>query len=281
MSSMVLTYLFVPAHEPKKVDKAMVAGSQAVILDLEDSVPSQEKGTAREGVRRLLNMESVPAGVEVWVRVNGGGSPYFEDDVRAVDWARVAGAVLPKAEEAASVQVLERAGARRLILLIESVLGLSKLSTLAASSTGVERVAPGTWDLALDLGLLAEDDPDGSELIWQIRGQIVLESRRLGLKPPIDGIYARFDDEGGLRTVCKRALRMGYGGKLLIHPRQIPVAKAVFSPDAEALQFAREVVRAHEEAVRHGRGAVQVRGRVIDRPMVERARALLERWQGE
>ncbi len=209
MPVIAVTYLSVPAHEQKKVDKAMASGSQAVILDLEDSVPYQEKEAAREGVRRLLKIEFVPIGLELWVRVNGAGSPHFEEDVRAVDWARVAGAVLPKAEEAASVRFLEEAGARRVILLIVSVLGLSALPTLVASTTRVERVAPGTWDLVLDLGdlgLLAEDDPDGSELIWQIRGQIALESRRLRLKPPIDGIYARFNDEGGLRTVCERAL---------------------------------------------------------------------------
>ena len=275
---MAVTYLFVPANDARKVEKALASGSDAVILDLEDSVPQSDKEAARQAVAGLLQSRPLPGGVEIWVRVNGPGTAHFREDVDGVPWDRVHGAVLPKAEEPEAIEALTLAGARRVLPLVESVQGLAGLARLAAVP-GVERAAIGTWDLALDLGLVAVDDPDESELIWQLRGQMVVESRRLGLRAPVDGIYANFQDDEGLREVCRRAMRMGFGGKLLIHPRQIPVARAVFGPDPEALAFAREVVAAYEQAVREGRGAVQVRGRAVDRPMVERARALLARWR--
>lgn len=276
---MASTYLFVPGNSERKVQKALTSGSDAVIVDLEDSVPDHEKVAAREAVVRLLGQYDSPLSTQLWVRVNAAGSKEFELDVKAIPWDRVYGVVLPKAEDPDAVRLLAEAGARRVLLLVESVVGLARLAHLAAAAPVVERAAIGTWDLATDLGLLALDDPDESELIWYLRGQVVVESRRLGLRPPIDGIYANFQDDEGLRVVCGRAVRMGFAGKLLIHPRQVPVARAVFAPDPEKLAFAREVVTAYEEAAREGRGAVQVRGRAVDRPMVERARALLARWE--
>lgn len=276
---MASTYLFVPGNSEHKVQKALTSGSDAVILDLEDSVPDEEKAAAREAVARLLRQHGPRPGTQLWVRVNSAGSEEFELDVKAIPWDQAHGVVLPKAGDANAVRLLSAAGARRVLLLVESATGLTGLGQLVAAASAVERAAIGTWDLALDLGLVALDDPDESELIWQLRGHMVLESRRLGLRPPIDGIYANFQDDEGLREACRRALRMGFAGKLLIHPRQIPVARAVFAPDPEKLAFAREVVTAYEEAAREGRGAVQVRGRAVDRPMVERARALLARWE--
>lgn len=279
---MATTYLFVPAHDSRKVDRALRSGSGAVILDLEDAVPDEEKGRARLAVAGLLAGRGLPAGragTEVWVRVNGFQGPHFAEDTASVDWSLVAGAVLPKAEDPRAVAALESAGARRVFLLIESVAGFASLPSMAGAGSRVERIAVGTWDLALDLGLVAVEDPDESDLIWQMRGHAVIESRRLGLRPPIDGIYARFQNDDGLRRACQRALRMGFGGKLLIHPRQIPVAREVFTPDPAAVEHAREVVAAYQVALREGRGAVQVRGQAVDRPVVERAMALLARWE--
>lgn len=275
---MAVTYLFAPANNERKLQKALGSGSDAVIVDLEDSVPDTEKEAARQQAARLLREHGPLPGPQLWVRVNGASSSQFSLDVEALPWDRAYGAVLPKAEDPDAVRLLSGRGVRRLLLLIESVAGLGRLPDLVAAAPAGLRLALGTWDLSVDLGLFAVDDPDESELIWQLRGHLVLESRRLGLAPPVDGIYARFDDDEGLQSVCRRALRMGFAGKLLIHPRQIPVARAVFGPDPEAVDFAREVVSAYEQAAREGRGAVQVRGRAVDRPMVERAKALLARW---
>ena len=275
--AMTVTYLFVPGNEERKVTKALACGADAVILDLEDSIPQADKASARQAVAQRLRSRPLPDGVQVWVRVNGPATDAFTPDVEAIPWERVHGAVVPKAEHPGPLEAVARAGARHVLPIVESVRGLVALEGLAGVAQ-VERVALGTWDLALDLGLVALDDPDESELIWQLRGRLAVESRRLGLGPPVDGIYASFHDDEGLRNACRRALRMGFGGKLLIHPRQVPIAREVFGPDPDALAEAREVLAAYARATAEGRGAIQVRGRAVDLPMVERARALLARF---
>lgn len=273
---MILTYLFVPAHEERKVAHAMSSNADAIILDLEASVPKDRKDVARQAVVRCVQNLRSGGTSQVWVRVNPAGSE-FTADLEAIDWSRVDGAVVAQAEDPDVLRSLEQAGSRQLLPLIESVKGFGALADLARSPV-VERFAIGTWDLALDLRLLAIPDPDESELIWQLRGELVVASRRLGLAPPIDGVCARLDESGELRAVCDRAYRMGFAGKLLIHPKQIEVARSVFGRDNEQLQRAREIVEAYERASAAGLGAIQVRGQMIDQPMVERARALLARW---
>ena len=158
---------------------------------------------------------------------------------------------------------------------IETVAGFSALPRLAGED-GVAGFAIGTLDLACDLNLPV-DDPDDAELIWQLRGTLAIDSRRLGLAPPIDGVYTRLDDDTGLRAVSERARRMGYGGKLLVHPRQIDIVRSAFTPRLTELQWAQEIVDAFERAAVDGRAAIQVRGRMVDQPVVTRARALLAR----
>lgn len=270
-----VTFLFVPGHDDRKVDKAFEAGSDAVILDLEDSVPIDQKAAARAAVsKRLARTGSDTA---IWARVNSAADD-FEDDVHALDWSRVAGVVLPKVERPSALAALERAGARQFLMLIESAAGLDALPSLASTTQLLTRAAIGTWDLALDLGLMGIDDPDESELIWHVRRELVVRCRAANLPPPIDGIYAAIDDDEGLAAVCRRSFRLGYGGKLLIHPRQVPIARSVFKPDADALHLADETIAAYEEAAANGHGAIRVRGRMVDRPMVERARALTARY---
>ncbi len=276
MSVLPVTYLFVPATEDRKVAKAMQSDADAVILDLEDSIADGMKNTARRHLAGYLRSQPAAAtGPQVWVRVNGS-DPTFAADVNAIPWERVWGAVLPKAEQPGSVRRLIDAGAKRVLPIIESAAGFNALARLAEAG-GVERFAIGTWDLAIDLGILSVR-PDDSELVWQLRGELVLASRQLNLPPPIDGVHAQFDDDEGLKTLSERTHRMGFGAKLLIHPRQIPIVRSVFHPDDGALQHARDVVKAYEDAVREGRGAVQLNGAMIDRPVVERARALLRRY---
>ena len=266
------TYLFVPAHEERKVAKALASDSDAVILDLEDSVPDSEKTAARLVVRDRLPALGAGGNTEIWVRVNGSGTE-LSQDVAAVNWSSVTGALLARAEHAESLHLLTQAGVKRLIPLIETAAGLGALDQLA-TVPGVERFALGTFDLVLDLGLLTVSNPDDAELVWQVRGTLAIESRRLGLSPPIDGVYGAIDDDEGLRAVCERALRFGFSGKLVVHPRQIRIVQSVFALNREELQFAREVVAAYDAALIEGRGAIRVRGRLIESTMVARARAL-------
>jgi citrate lyase beta subunit len=269
-----VTYLFVPAHEPRKIARALESASDAVILDLEDAVPDAQKTEARQAVARCLERTASATGPEVWVRINAT-DPEFERDLEAIDWTRAAGVVVPKAEDPLRLFRVEQTGVRRVLPLIESAVGLAAVDALIAGATRVDRLAIGTWDLALDLGLFAVDDPDDSELIWQLRGELVVHSRRLRLRPPIDGICARLDDESAFTDVCRRAVAIGYGGKLLIHPSQITIAKNTFTQARSTLDAARRLLETYAAAVAQGHGATRFEGRLIDRPMVERARALL------
>ena len=255
----------------------MRCDADAVILDLEDSIPDGMKQIARRHLSEHLAGEGADSGgPEIWVRVNGI-EPELTFDLQAVKWEGVCGAVLPKAERAQSLQTLIDAGAKRVLPIIESAAGFKMLDRLVESG-GVERFVIGTLDLAVDLGIVAVA-PDDSELIWQLRGELVLASRQLNLPPPVDGIYAKFDDDDGLRQLSQRAYRMGFGAKLIIHPRQNAIVRSVFRPDDQILQHARDVIRAYDNAACQGRGAVQLNGEMIDRPVVERARALLARWE--
>ena len=275
MSVPPVTYLFVPATEERKVTKALQSEAEAVILDLEDSIAAGMKDTARSQLSQYLKtMPPAGAGPQVWVRVNSGSD--FTADVKAIDWNVVYGAMLPKAERPQHIKTLIDAGAKRVLPIIESALGFKVLGDLKDAGH-VERFAIGTWDLAIDLGIVAVE-PDDSELIWQLRGELVLASRQLELPPPVDGVHAQFDDDEGLKRSSERTHRMGFGGKLLIHPRQIAIVRSVFRPNEGTLQHARDVIRVYDEAVLQGRGVVQLNGEMIDRPVVERARALLARW---
>ncbi len=252
----------------------MASNADAVIFDLEASVPESEKQTARESIARYVRSLTGQRSPEVWVRVNVAGAQ-LTADLHTIDWTRVHGAVVAQAEDPETLSLLRAKGVKRLIPLIESVAGFDRIDAMGRVPN-VERFAIGTWDLALDLRLVC--DPDESELIWRLRGDLVLASCRAGLQSPIDGVHARLNDDTGLRAGCERARRLGFSAKLVIHPQQLPIVWSVFGPDEGALRHAREIIDAYEEAVRDGRGVTQLRGLMIDQPVVHRARALLARW---
>lgn len=276
---MAISYLFVPAHDDRKVRKALASQANAVILDLEDAVPDSAKEQARAAVNRTLR-DSHPSAVrQLWVRMNDSTTAHFEPDLHQTEWRGAYGAVLPKAEDPAAVAALADAGVGHILLLVESAAGLAALGDLARASERVERLAIGTWDLALDLGLLSVGDPDDSELIWHIRSELVIASRRLRLDAPIDGIYSRITDLQGLTGVCERARHLGYGGKLIVHPDQIEAVHAVFGAAPPSVLRAQELITEYEQAERTGRGAIRVGDQLVDRPMAKRAQAVLARWR--
>ncbi len=272
---MLTTLMFVPAHDARKVAKAQTSAADAIILDLEDAVPEQTKGEARAAAARLVR-EHQGVGPRVWVRINGAQTPHYDADLRAIDWSR-AGLLVPKAEEPAAVRAFASLTLSGLILTLETAAGCARAADLAAAAPIESRFALGTWDLALDLGL-AVDDPDESELVWHVRAQTVLASRAAGLQPPIDGVYGRIDDDAGLERMATRAFHLGFGGKLLVHPRQIPVTAKIFGRDEVRLRDAQALIEAYEAAAQTGTGAIRHNGQMIDRVHVDLARRLVARW---
>lgn len=275
-----LSPLFVPSFDLRKVRRALASGADAVILDLEDGVPPDSKRAARAVVQEVLAARSGQSpGPAVWVRVNAASTDDFSADVAGVDWRAVDAAVLSKAEHPAAIAALEAAGAREIVPLIESVTGLRGLRALCSASPRVRRAALGALDLILDLELTHVPEADDSELIWHVRRELVLESRCLGLAPPLDGVFTRLGDLAGLKAVCDRARTVGFAGKLLIHPEQIPVAHACFTADALLASEARALLDA-VDAKGDGQSPVRIGDRMVDAPVVKRARAVVSAAQG-
>jgi citrate lyase subunit beta/citryl-CoA lyase len=253
------TFLFVPGARPERFAKALACGAHKVVIDLEDAVGPADKARARAAVAAAL-----PLAQPVLLRINGTGTPWFDDDARLCAEPGIAGVVVPKAEEPAAV---ERALAGREIAvypLIETALGLWNALALARAP-GVQRLLFGSIDFQLDLGL-ADDD------LLHHRSQLVLVSRVAGLPAPVDGVTAAFDDATALARDVERARRLGFGGKLCIHPKQVGFVNAAFTPTADELAWAQRVVAA--DAAAQG-GAVAVDGRMVDRPVLLRAREML------
>jgi citrate lyase subunit beta/citryl-CoA lyase len=256
------SYLFVPGDRPDRFEKAWNAGADAVIIDLEDAVSVEDKLAAREAMASWLSSER-----PVYVRVNGAETEWFEDDLRAISRPGLAGIILPKAEEPEQVaKVASRLGAP-VIPTLETALGVWNARTLA-EAPGVERLAFGPVDFRLDTGILGE----GEELLY-VKTHMVLASRVAGILPPLDGVTVALDDPERLAADVERARRLGFGGKVCIHPRQVGAVNEGFLPTQGEVAWAEKVVRAAETA---GSGAIRLGGEFIDPPVVERARAILE-----
>ncbi|HLH40857.1 MAG TPA: CoA ester lyase [Bryobacteraceae bacterium] len=256
MTPIPRSYLFVPATRPDRFEKALASGAHAVIADLEDAVPPPEKSAARQALKNL------PPGMIV--RVNAVETEWFREDTAAC--GQCAAIVLPKTET--PDHVLTAAGQcsaqTALLPLIETARGIANAVEIARCPC-VQRLVFGHLDLQLDLGV--SDD----ELLF-FRSTIVLASRLAGLLPPIDGITTAIDSLDLIRADTERAIRLGFGGKLCIHPRQIPIVNECFRPRAAEIAWAEEIV---EAARRSAGGPILVRGKMVDRPVITRAERIL------
>jgi citrate lyase subunit beta/citryl-CoA lyase len=265
------SFLFVPGNRPERFEKAVRAGADAVILDLEDAVPLDGKDAARDAIRAQWPA-LVALGLPLLVRLNAESSPFFEADVAAAAaLPGLAGVVLPKAESGtALVHLHERLPGVALVPLIESAAGLEAVKVIAAAP-GVLRLAVGHIDFMADTGITCDEAE--SELL-PLRFAVAMATRLASLAPAIDGVTVQTGDEERLRTDTLRARRLGYGGKLCIHPKQPALVHAAFAPSEQELAWARRVIEADAQA---GGAAVQLDGRMVDAPVVLQARRTLAR----
>jgi citrate lyase subunit beta / citryl-CoA lyase len=255
--------LFVPGDRPDRFVTAESAGADAVVIDLEDAVAPAGKAAARAHALAWLK-----AGHAAVVRINAIGTAEHEEDVAAVLSQRCA-VMVPKAEDAAELSALASRlnSGSRIIPLLETARGLLRAEQVCAVP-GVVRVAFGHLDLAAELGV----NPADERALLQARAGIVLASAAAGLAGPVDGITTRLRDKDTLRADALAAARLGFTGKLCIHPAQIGPAHEVFSPASADIEAARRIVGAGD-----GRPASAVDGEMVDAPVVTRARRLLER----
>lgn len=252
------SWLFVPGNRPDRFAKAYTSGADAVIVDLEDAVPPAEKLAARSNAAAWVSPDH-----PVFIRVNGAGTEWFRDDITLAAAPGVAGIVLPRAERTADI---ERIG-KPVLPIIETARGFWNVSALAHVAN-VRRLLFGSIDFQVDLGIHGE----GEELLY-FRSQLVLVSRIAGLPAPVDGITAVFDSTEPVRDDTRRARRLGFGGKLCIHPKQVATVNECFGPTAEEKAWAQRVVEAAEKAAG---AAVSMDGEMIDRPVLARALELLK-----
>ncbi|NMH96842.1 CoA ester lyase [Pseudonocardia sp. K10HN5] len=264
------TLLFVPGDRPERFAKAASAGADLVVLDLEDAVAPEAKSAARAAVREWL-----ASGHPGMVRVNPPGTDWFADDVDAVtDAARAAGGVpgpvmLPKAQDPADVAALVSAlgPSAQVVPLIETALGVHRAIEVCGVA-GVVRAGFGSVDLAAELGV----DPVDRDALRYARSALVLGARAAGAGAPIDGVTTAVRDEELLLADCAHGLSLGFTAKMCIHPAQVGPVAAAFSPPPEQVAWARSVVQASAAG-----GVAVLDGRMIDKPVVDRARALLLR----
>lgn len=266
-SEVMRSVLFVPGSRPERFDKALAAGADAVIIDLEDAVEAHNKEQARNHIRTAAR--HWPAG-HVLVRINDATTPWFEDDLAlCADLPAVAAVVLPKAESRAQLEQVAATG-RPAIPIVESARGVLGLDELAAGP-GVLRLSFGSLDLMLETGT-TPDTAAAHTLLEHVRCRILLHSAAHGLAQPLDGVYPDFTDASGLQTHARHVRDMGFGGMLCIHPRQIAPIHDGFAPSPQEQAWARQVV---EHAERTGSSAFQLEGKMVDVPVIERARRIL------
>lgn len=275
--------LFVPATSGRKLDKAFAGPADGVIVDLEDAVATAEKAQAREAAATFLG---TPRGKSTFLRVNALATPFCYEDLLTAAAAAINGIVLPKAESAADIATVDwlltqletRAGkppgSIELTPILETAKGIAAAGTIAAASPRIRRLAFGAVDLALDMDVELEDDAGA---INQARFALTLASRVAGLERPLDTVFTDIADTAGLEASSRRACAMGFGGKACIHPAQIEIVNAVFSPSDAELNRARAIVDAFDAAEAAGLAAVSVDGIMVDYPVVLKARRTLER----
>lgn len=257
--------LFVPGDRPERFDRAMQAGPDLVVVDLEDAVAPDRKAFARAAVRDFLD-----SGKRVAVRINGIGTAWHDDDLAAVAGSTPA-IMLPKAGLSAPFRSLASrlaSDGTDLLALVETAAAVLDVRLIAATE-GVTRLVFGSFDLAADIGV----DPTDGHALHAARSALVLGSAAAGLPGPIDGVYGQVADDDGLRAEAAQARRLGFTAKLGIHPRQVPIIDEQFAPTDEELAWARRVLAASGDES----GVSALDGAMIDKPVLDRARRLLDR----
>jgi citrate lyase subunit beta / citryl-CoA lyase len=280
------TLLFVPGDRPDRIPKAVAAGADGVAVDLEDAVAASRKEAAREATASAL-AALPPGGPVIAVRINAVDTGLAEADIEALQpvlgrvelvivpmstcpsGVRHVSVLLGRAEAGAGVEP----GRTRIIPLVETAAGIAGARDIAAADARVHTLAFGPADLSRELGVAPT--ADGEEL-FVARSQLVLAAAAAGRPKPIDGPHLDLDDADGLARSAARARRLGFGGKQVIHPRQIPTVAAAFAPSAAELHWARQVDEAFRAAEAAGVSSVRLEdGTFVDYPIAHRARALL------
>ncbi|WP_250527374.1 CoA ester lyase [Caballeronia sp. GAWG2-1] len=280
--------LFVPAHDARKLAKSMVSGADALILDLEDSVPDADKARARGTCAEFIQEHRDR--IRLFVRVNGIDTGLTAEDLAVAVAARPYGIMLPKAHGAKDVATVatwllaieRRAGiaegsTKVLPIVTETAAALFEMQTYSNARNA--RLCGMLWggeDLSADIGARSSRAPDGRYAgpYALARSMTLLGATAAGVDA-VDAVYTDFRNAAGLRAESEEAVRDGFSSKAAIHPDQVPVINAAFTPSSEDTGYARQVIAAFENSP--GAGAVAIDGKMLDRPHLRAAQRVLQR----
>jgi citrate lyase subunit beta / citryl-CoA lyase len=277
--------LIMPVNQPRFVERAYLRGADAIVLDLEDSVPPAEKGRARTTVKDAIPV-AARGGADVFVRINKPVEMMVED-LEAAIHPGLSGLSLPKVESAAEVHMLDELttywekrhgipeGTIQFSVAVETAKGVMRAEEIASASPRIASIGAGPEDLALDLGI--EATVEGTELLYIKMRMIVVANAARVLPMGLMGTLADYADLDGLARSAREAYRVGFRGAGLIHPAQVPICNEAYAPPAPQVEWSRRVIEAFEEGVARGTASVSVDGRMIDIPIAEKARRLLAR----
>ena len=282
--------LFIPGDSPRKLEKGIGSGADALLLDLEDSISPERKAEARAITAAFLKeARTAKERPRLYVRINGIATGMTDDDLDAVVAGRPDGIMFPKAEGGAAVTHCDAKIAAReavhglpdgsldiIAIATETAQALFLAGTYKDSSRRLKGLTWGAEDLSVELGAEANRDRDGHFLDpYRLARSLCLAGAAAAQVQAIDTVYIDFRNEAGFRRECEEARRDGFTGKMLIHPAQVAICNEVFTPTSEAVERARAVVAAF--AADPGAGTVGIGGVMYDRPHLERARQLLAR----
>ena len=276
------TYLFAPGNHERRVEKALGLGSDVVILDLEDAVAVSEKEKTRQLITKRLQQTRNCA---VFVRINAYDTDFCFGDIYSIVSENLDGIVLPKLESAADLKSvdwflgnLERErdltrGSIELMPIIETAKGAVAIRDIAKASSRVRRLAFGGGDYTKDLSMewtLTEEE------LLPIRYEFVLASRYGELEPPIDTVFIHIKEHTAYLKSCQNVLKLGFQGKMCIHPDQVAVTNKTFTPSDKEVVWSKRVISEFERAEVEGVASIQVDGYFVDYPIVEKAQRIVD-----
>ena len=276
------SWMFVPGHRQKMIDKALgLAQVDALMLDIEDGVPQQEKQTARQQIGSSLVKER-ESGPARFVRVSAVSYEYITADLAHIVQPGLDGLVLPKVETPLQIQLVDAilrdrerqtgitVGKIALLIALESPRGLLNAYAIATASPRVTGLLFGAEDLGKELGLPFRREGEASELLFQ-RSTLVVAAAAANIQA-VDGVWPDLSDPEGLKRYALQSRRLGFSGMSLIHPGQIETINQIFGPSADEVAYCQKVIEAFDAAIARGDGSIAFGGQLIDLPIVERAK---------
>ena len=269
------SWLFVPADSEKKIARALESDADALIFDLEDSVAPARKSVARDTLKALPARSDGP---QWWVRINPLGSEHIKADLGLFASADFEGVVLPKSESGADVaQLAHRTGNLPVHAIVtETAASLSGMLSYRDPKSPLAAMSWGAEDLSAALGASSKYEGDGElSFTYQLARSLCLAGAVAAGVQPVDGIFANFKDDKGLRVEAEAAAHEGFTGKLAIHPDQVAIINAAFSPAKDEIAHARAIVAAFDADP--DAGVLSVDGKMVDHPHLIQAQRTLNR----